>query len=61
MARLAQLALLALLVVVVKTDAFSCLATNDPLVCSALADLYYATNGAEWASNQGWADAAAGA
>ena len=35
-------------------------ARNDPLVCSALGDLYAATNGAGWTDNMGWSSAAAG-
>ena len=33
---------------------------NDPVVCAALGDLYYATNGAGWNNNGGWNSAAAG-
>jgi len=35
-------------------------AVNDPVVCAALGDLYYATNGAGWNNNGGWSSAAAG-
>ena len=34
--------------------------TNSDLVCSALGDLYYATNGTGWTNNRGWSLAAAG-
>jgi len=33
---------------------------NDPVVCNALGDLYYSTNGGGWAENAGWAVAATG-
>jgi len=33
---------------------------NDPAVCNALGDLYYATNGGGWTNRGGWASAAAG-
>jgi len=35
-------------------------AVNDPAVCNALGDLYYATNGSGWSNRGGWASAAAG-
>jgi hypothetical protein len=35
-------------------------AVNDPVVCAALGDLYYATNGAGWNNNGGWSSAAVG-
>lgn len=35
-------------------------AVNDPVVCSALGDLYYSTNGAGWLISTRWSDAAAG-
>jgi len=35
-------------------------AVNDPVVCSALGELYSATNGSGWANNGGWSRAAAG-
>jgi len=34
--------------------------TNDPVVCSALGDLYYATKGSGWTTKTGWSSAAAG-
>ena len=37
---------------------FSC--TQQDAACSALGDLYYATNGAGWTTNTGWASACAG-
>jgi hypothetical protein len=40
--------------------AFACAAGNDPVVCSALGDLYYATNGAGWGNKSGWLSAATG-
>ncbi len=33
---------------------------NNPVICSALGDLYYATNGSGWTTNTGWSSAAAG-
>lgn len=42
------------------TATFTCAAANDATACSALGDLYTATNGAGWVSNTGWRDAAAG-
>ena len=39
---------------------FTCAATNNATVCSALGDLYYATNGALWNNKAGWSSAAAG-
>jgi hypothetical protein len=32
---------------------------NNPVICSALGDLYYATNGSGWTTNTGWSSAAA--
>ena len=40
------------------TRVFSC--TQQDATCSALGDLYYATNGAGWTINTGWASASAG-
>jgi hypothetical protein len=35
--------------------------TNNPVFCSALGDLYYATNGpTSWTTKTGWSSAAAG-
>ena len=40
---------------------FTCTSGNDPVVCSALGDLYYATNGPTgWTHTGGWSSAAAG-
>jgi len=39
---------------------FTCSAVNDPVVCSALGDLYYSTNGAGWTNPAGWSSAANG-
>jgi hypothetical protein len=36
---------------------FTCAATNNATVCSALGDLYYATNGASWNYKTGWSTA----
>lgn len=41
------------------TGSLAC-AYYKALVCSALGDLYYATNGAGWINNTGWSSAAAG-
>ena len=35
-------------------------ASNDPLVCNTLGDLYYSTNGSAWNGNNGWLAAASG-
>ena len=40
------------------TRVFSC--TQQDATCSALGDLYYATNGTGWGTNTGWASASAG-
>ena len=39
---------------------FTCAATNDAEVCAVLGDLYFATNGNDWAGELGWSAAAAG-
>ena len=39
---------------------FVCSVSNDATVCSVLADLYSATNGASWTNKAGWSAAAAG-
>ena len=33
---------------------------NNPVFCSALGDLYYATRGGGWNNGYGWSSAAAG-
>jgi len=38
----------------------TCGVNNDAIVCRALGDLYYATNGVYWTSKTGWSTAAAG-
>jgi hypothetical protein len=38
---------------------FACSVANDAMVCSALGDLYKATNGSFWTNNTGWSTAAA--
>ena len=35
-------------------------AINDPVVCAALGELYYSTNGPGWYNRVGWSSAAAG-
>ena len=39
---------------------FVCAIGYDPLVCTALGDLYASANGSGWKRNDGWASAAAG-
>lgn len=43
---------------------FTCAPANDPIVCAALGDIFYATNGMVWANNpystQHWMEAATG-
>jgi hypothetical protein len=43
---------------VAGSQVFSC--TQQDATCSALGDLYYATNGAGWTTKTGWASASAG-
>lgn len=54
------LSLLLLGVLGVSAQTFTCSVTNNPVFCSALGDLYYATNGSRWTVNTGWSSAAAG-
>jgi hypothetical protein len=42
------------------TPVFTCSNSGSNLVCSALGDLYYATNGTGWTNNSGWSSAADG-
>ena len=64
----ARLSLILLLLPPACVSAFTCCTgqsscggyQNDPVVCSALGDLYAATNGPSWLNNTGWAAAAAG-
>ena len=56
-----MLSLLLLGVLGVSAQTFTCSVTNNPVVCSALGDLYYATNGpTNWTRKDGWSSAAAG-
>ena len=55
-----MLLLLLLGVLGVSAQVFTCGGGNNATVCSALGDLYYATNGASWLGNDGWRMAAAG-
>jgi hypothetical protein len=41
-------------------QSFTCASYNDPVTCSALGDLYSATNGTSWNTNTGWSSAASG-
>ena len=52
--------LLLLGVLGVSAQTFTCSVTNNPVFCSALGDLYYATSGAGWFKNAGWTSAAVG-
>lgn len=54
------LLLLLLGVLRVSAQTFTCSETNNPVVCSALGDLYYATKGSGWTTKTGWSSAAAG-
>ena len=55
------LSLLLLGVLGVSAQTFTCSVTNNPVFCSALGDLYYATNGpTNWTTKTGWSSAAAG-
>jgi hypothetical protein len=39
---------------------FTCAPANDPVVCAALGDFYYATSGILWARRSEWSQAASG-
>jgi hypothetical protein len=60
MLRLCLLSLLLLEVLGIGPQLFTCGANNDATVCSALGDLYNATNGSYWTYQTGWSEATAG-
>jgi Leucine rich repeat N-terminal domain len=39
---------------------FNCSSSNNPVICSAMSDLYSATGGSAWSNSFGWSSAASG-